>query len=161
MRGPDGRRWRARADGGGPRAASTCAGQAGGCRQPQTRGSRRSCSGWCQPPPPAVSARQRAGLLTGTPAATRLLIVAQLQPAPSDERTCSMNPVINDPSIAPIRAIENHPETTNHLPFTLQFSLTNITPRKASASTEPQTTTEGSNPGRKPPQPMKGRTQNP
>jgi hypothetical protein len=144
-----------------PRAVSVCAGQAGGCRQPQTRGSRRSCSGWFQSPPSAVPARLRAGYVTGIPAATRLPLVAQLQPAPSDENTYSLNPGIDDPCIAPIRAIENHPEITNHLPFTLQFSPTNFTPKKASASTELRTIPVESNPGRKPPQPMIGGTQNP
>jgi hypothetical protein len=51
--------------------------------------SRRSCSGWVQPPPSAVPARLGAGLTTGIPAATRLLLVARLQPAPGDKRTDS------------------------------------------------------------------------
>jgi hypothetical protein len=93
--------------------------------------SRRSCSGWCQPPPSAVPARLRAGLVTGIPAATRLLVVARLQPAPSDARTCSMNPGIDDPSIPPTRAIENHSEATNHLPIIPQFIPTNFTSQES------------------------------
>lgn len=63
-----------------PRAVSAYARQASGCRQPLTRGSRQNCSGWCQPPPPAVPARPRAGLVTAF----------RLQPGSLPSPSCSL-----------------------------------------------------------------------
>jgi hypothetical protein len=53
-----------------------------------------------------------------------------------------LNPDIDDPSLAPTHAAENPSETANYLPFTSQFTSTNFTPKKASASTEPRTNPE-------------------